>query len=94
VVSLVKDRKQPILPEEIKIVEAALCRHPKGNNYRVAAKGKQITVYEQMGPDAEALAETFGAMLPMYSRQDLLDGMRAILDKNVQYSPMLHFELL
>ena len=33
-------------------------------------------------------------MLPIYSRQDILDGMRAILDKNAQYSPMLHFELL
>ena len=33
-------------------------------------------------------------MLLIYSRQDLLDGMRAILDKNAQYSPMLHFELL
>lgn len=94
VVSLVKDRKQPILPEEIQVVEAALHRHPKGNNYRVSAKGKQITVYERMGPDAEAMADIFGETLPMYSRQDILDGMRAILDKNAQYSPMLHFNLV
>jgi len=53
VVSLVKNRQQPILPEEIAIVESALHCHPKGNNYRVAAKGKQITVYERMGPDAD-----------------------------------------
>jgi hypothetical protein len=60
----------------------------------VAAKGKQITVYERMGPDVEAVADTFGKMLPMYSRQNLVDGMRAILDKNIHYSPMLHFTLV
>lgn len=94
VVSLVKDRKQLILPEEIKLIEAALRRHPKGNNYRVSAKGKQITVYERLGSDAEHMAEIFGKTLTMYSRQELLEGMQAMLDKNAQYSPMLHFNLV
>lgn len=94
VVSLVKDRKQLILPEEIQLVEDALRRHPKGNNYRVSAKGKQITVYERLGPDAEKMAEIFGKTLHMYLRQDLLEGMQAMLDKNAQYSPMLHFNLV
>lgn len=94
VVSLVKDRQQFIQPEEIQAVEAALHRHPKGKNYRVSAKGKQIIVYERLGPDAESLAEIFGKTFPMYSRQELLDGMQAMLDKNAQYSPMLHFNLV
>jgi hypothetical protein len=94
VVSLVKDRQQVIRPEEIQLVEDALRRHPKGNNYRVSAKGKQIILYERLGPDAEKMAEIFGKTLPMYSRQDLLDDMRALLDKNAQYSPMLHFNLV
>ena len=97
VVSLVKDRKQLILPEEIQVIEAALHRHPKGNNYRVSVKGKQITVYERLGPDAEDMAEiglALGKTLPMYSRQGLLEGMQALLDKNAQYSPMLHFNLV
>ena len=94
VVSLVKDRKQSSLPEEIKMVEAVLHRHPKGNNYRLAAKGNQITVYERMGSDGEAMADIFGETLPMYSQQNILDGMRAIVEKNAQYSPMLHFILV
>jgi hypothetical protein len=94
VVSLVKDRQQIILPEEIQILETALRRHPKGNKYRVSAKGKQITVYERQGPDAEELGDIFGATLPMFSRQDILERTRAILDKNAQHSPMLHFILV
>ncbi len=94
VVSLVKDRKQVIRPEEIQLVEDALRRHPKGNNYRVSAKGKQIILYERLGPDAKDMAEIFGKTLPMYSRQELLEGMQAMLDKTAQYSPMLHFKLV
>lgn len=94
VVSLVKDRKQIIRPEEIQLVEDALRRHPKGNNYRVSAKGKQIILYERLGPDAEDMADIFGKTLLMYSRQEPLEGMQALLDKNAQYSPMLHFKLV
>jgi len=94
IVSLVKDRKQLILPEEIQVIEVALHRHPKGNNYRVSAKGKQIIVYERLGPDAEDLAKIFDKTLPVYSWQELLEGMQAILDRNAQYSPMLHFNLV
>jgi len=94
VVSLAKDRTPVIQLEEIQVIEAALRRHPKGQDYRVSAKGKQIIVYERMGPDAEQMVEIFGKTLPMYSQQELLDGMRAVLDKNAQYSPMLHFNLV
>jgi hypothetical protein len=94
VVSLVKDGKQVIRPEEIQLVEDALRRHPKGNNYRVSAKGKQIIVYERLGPDVEDMADIFGKTLSMYSRQELLEGVQALLDKNAQYSPMLHFNLV
>jgi len=94
VVSLVKDRKQIIQPEEIQIIETALRNHPKGNNYRVSAKGIQIIIYERQRPDAEDMVEIFGKNLLMYSRQELLDGMRAILDKNAQYIPMLYFILV
>ena len=93
IVSLVKDRPQVIWTEEIQLVEEALRRRPKGDNYRVAAKGKQITVYERLGPAAEEMAEVFGGILP-YSRQEILKGMKALLDKNAQYSPMLHFKLV
>ncbi len=39
------------------------------------------------------MAEVFGGILP-YSRQEILKGMKALLDKNAQYSPMLHFKLV
>lgn len=94
VVSLVKDRTPIIQLEEIQVIETTLRRHPKGQDYRVSAKGKQIIVYERMGPDAEQMVEIFGKTLPMYSQQELLEGMRAVLDKNAQYSPMLHFNLV
>ena len=94
VVSLVKDRQPLILPEEIHLVEDALRRHPKGNNYRVSAKGKQVIIYERLGADAEDMANIFGKTLLMYSRQELLEGIQALLDKNAQYSPMLHFNLV
>lgn len=93
-VSLVKDSKQAILPEEIQVVEEALRRHPKGNDYRVGAKGKLIIVYERLGSDPEELVDIFDKVLPMFSRQQLLDHMREIADKNAQYSPMLHFKLV
>jgi hypothetical protein len=94
VVTLVKDRQQIIRPEEIQVVETALRNHPKGNNYRVSAKGKQIIVYERQGPDAEDMVKILGKNLPMFSRHELLDRMGAILDKEAQYSQMLHFILV
>jgi hypothetical protein len=94
VVSLVRDCKQIILPEEIQLVEKAISAHPKGTNYRVSAKGKQIIIYERLGPDAEDMADIFGKTMPMYSRQELVEDVQAMLDKNAQYSPMLHFKLV
>ena len=38
IVSLVRDRPPQIRPEEVAAVEAALRRHPKSRNYRVAVK--------------------------------------------------------
>ena len=58
------------------------------------AKGKQIIVHERLGPNAEDMADIFGSSLPIYTRQKHLEGMLAMLDKNAQYSPMLHFKLV
>ena len=40
IVSLVKDRPQLIMPQEVAGVEAILARHPKGRDYRVAVQKK------------------------------------------------------
>jgi hypothetical protein len=55
VVSLVKARPSQILPEELAAVEAAVGRHPKARDYRVADKRDRIEVYEWVGPDADEL---------------------------------------
>jgi hypothetical protein len=93
VVSLVKDQKQLILPKEIQIVEAGLRRHPEGNNYRIAVKGKQIILYERQGPEAEVLVNILGN-LPRVSRKEMVSKMEELLEKNAEYSPMLRFKLV
>lgn len=94
VVSLVKDRKPVILPEEVQLVEQALRRHPKGNDYRVAVKGKMIIVYERLGWNLGKTVEVFSQALPYYSREELQSSVRAFIDRNARYSPMLHFKLV
>ncbi len=94
IVSPVKDRQQLIFPEEIQLVEEALRHHPKGNHYRVSARGKQIVLYERLGPEAEDMADIFGKTLPMYSRRELIKSIQETLDTHAQYRPMLHFKLV
>lgn len=78
VVSLIKDRPQLILAQEVASVEAALDRHPKGRDYRVAVKKNQIVIYEPPGPDVETLSAQIDytqrqawfppEMIPIYPR--------------------------
>src|SRR3989304_1657917 len=49
IVSLVKARPQLIRPEESASVDAALKKHPKAKNYRLAIKNDQIMIYEGIG---------------------------------------------
>src|SRR5713101_465280 len=55
VVSLVKDRPSLIQPEEVAAIEEAVQQHPEARRYRVAVKHERIEIYEQVGPDYEAL---------------------------------------
>src|SRR5947209_10638792 len=55
VVSLAKDRPSLIQPEELAAIEAAVRHHPRSRQYRVADKHDRIEVYEQVGPDYDAL---------------------------------------
>ncbi len=65
IVSLIKDRPQLILPQEVAHVEAAINRHPKARDYRVAVQKNQIVVYERLGPDVETLVALFGDFSPL-----------------------------
>ncbi len=91
VVSLVKDRPALIQPEEVAAVEAAVQQHPEARRYRVAVKGKRIEVYEQVGPDYNALVSEL--RIPVLSRPDLAEELRALEERHAQYTPVLRFTL-
>src|SRR5215472_6807295 len=92
VVSLVKDRPALIQPEEVTAVEAAVQQHPQARRYRVAVKGNRIEVYEQVGPDYNALVSEL--RIPGLSRPGLAEELRALEERHAQYTPVLRFTLL
>jgi hypothetical protein len=92
VVSLVKERPSPIQPEEVAAIEAAVQQHPEARRYRVAVKGNRIEVYEQAGPDYNALVSELH--LPGLSRPGLAEQLRAMEERHAHYTPVLRFTLL
>jgi hypothetical protein len=92
VVSLVKDRPALIRPEEMASVEAAVQRHSEARRYRVAVKGNRIEIYEQVGPDYNALVNDLH--LPGLSRPGLAEELRDLEERHAHYTPVLRFTLL
>jgi hypothetical protein len=93
VVSLVKDRPQLILPQEVASTEAALARHPKSRDYRVAVHQNQIVIYERLGPDVEKLSDILGNLSPLPS--DIVKKrLQEQLDKMARFNPILRFTLI
>lgn len=92
VVSLVKDRPSPIQPEEVAAIEAAVQQHPEARRYRVAIKHDRIEIYEQVGPDYNALlGELHMANL---SRSGLSERLQAMEERHARHTPVLRFILL
>lgn len=92
VVSLVKDRPSPILPEEIAAVEAAISRHPKPRNYRVSTKQDRIEIYERVGVDTDELIAEFMGGHTLFPGQ--IDRLHEVRDRRAQFTPVLRFILL
>jgi len=92
VVSLVKARPQIIHPEETAVVEAAVRRHPKARNYRVAVKHDQIIIYERIGPDADALMDIF-SQFAVFTPQRSKEHVEDFLDRSAQFTPIMRFIL-
>ena len=92
VVSLVKERPSLIQPEEVAAIEAVVRQHPEARRYRVAVKGNRIEVYEQVGPDYNALVSEL--RIPGLSRPGLAEKLRALEERHAQYTPVLRFTLL
>ncbi len=93
VVSLVKERPSPIQPEEVAAIEAAVQQHPEARRYRVAVKHDRIEIYEQVGPDYNALVSELHNMTGL-SRPDLAERLQAVEERHAQYTPVLRFILL
>ena len=92
VVSLVKDRPSQIQPEEVAAVEAVVKQHPQARLYRVAVKQNRIEIYEQSGPDYDALFRDL--RIAGLSRPGLAEQLRAQEERHAQYAPVLRFNLL
>ena len=92
VVSLVKDRPALIQPEEVAVIEAAVQQLPEARRYRVAVKHDRIEIYEQIGPDYNALVSELH--IPGLSRPGLAEELRALEERHAQYTPVLRFILL
>ena len=93
VVSLVKNRPQLILPQEIANVEAVLARHPKSRDYRVAVQKNRIVIYERLGPDMETLSTIFGNISGLQS-DTVKMRLQEQLDRMARFSPILRFVLV
>ena len=94
IVSLVRDRPAQILPQELAAVEAAVGRHPKSHNYRVAVKRNRIEVYERVGPDADDVLNIFTKIgLGDPGMRHRIEGLRADMDRRAQFTPALRFIL-
>ncbi len=92
VVSLVKVRPSLIQPDEVKAIEAEVQQHPEARRYRVAVKGKRIEVYEQVGPDYNALVSEMH--ITGLSRPGLAEQLQALEERHARYTPVLRFTLL
>jgi hypothetical protein len=92
VVSLVKERPSLIQPEEMAAIEAEVQRHPEARRYRVAVKHDRIEIYEQVGPDYNALVSELH--IPGLSRPGLAEELQALEERHAQYTPVLRFTLL
>lgn len=90
-VSLVKDRPSLIQPEEVKAVEVAVQQHPEAHRYRIAVKHNRIEIYENIGPDFNALLgklQAFGLSSSDEAR------LLAEEERFARYAPVLRFILL
>jgi hypothetical protein len=91
-VSLVKDRPAQIRPEEVAAVEAAVQRHPKSYNYRVAVKDNRIEIYERVGPDLDEFITGLGKVGLLVPGR--AGGLRELLEDRARFTPVLRFILV
>ena len=90
IVSLVKLCPHLIRPEETESVKAALARHPKARNYRMAVKDKMIVIYELMGLDMDKMMELFEGFPVLPNARERLEEEK---ERHDQFAPVMRFIL-
>jgi hypothetical protein len=97
VVSLARERPARFSAAEVAAVEAAVRRHRRASEYRVAALPDAILVYERLGPGAEELLRDLGMAGLGRDRlggREAAASIREILERHAQYAPVLRFRLV
>ncbi len=86
IVSLIRMQPNLLSAEDVTAVEAILQAHPQAKRYRVSIQSKQITIYEQVGPDLAELAAGFGRAFD----SDTIERMQ---NRYAQFQPIMRFLL-
>jgi len=92
VVSLAKDRPSLIQPEEVAAVEAEVKQHPEARRYRIAVKHNWIEIYEQVGPNFDALFSQ--PQTAFLFDPGLASRLQSEEEHYAHYTPVLRFTLL
>lgn len=95
IVSLSKARPKLLQDDEVNTVRTAIEKHPEGRKYRVDIKSKEITIYEQVGPDMRDLAVMLseGLGFPGVIPEDFNERLEKEHDIYTQYTPVMRFTL-
>jgi hypothetical protein len=80
------------MPEERAAFDQAVANHPMARNYRVDIKGKQIIVFENTGPDMDAILLAFQQAMPIPRIR--VDAFLAKAENFKHFSPILRFTLI
>lgn len=95
IVSLAKARAKLLMEQEVAIVKSAIRKHPQAKKYRFDVKSKEVTIYEQVGPDLQELATMMvtefgfpGAITDDFNRR--IEEEHKIY---TQYTPIMKFIL-
>lgn len=95
IVSLSRSRPKLLLEQEIAIVEEAIKKHLQGGKYRLGVKPKEMTVYEQVGPDFQEIATMLAGELgfPGVIRDDFTRRLEEERNTYAQYTAVMKFVL-
>jgi hypothetical protein len=95
VMSLSKVRPKYLSEHEIAVVKSAIQNHPEAKKYRIDVKSKEITIYEQVGPDLQEIATMIATE---FGFQEMItdDFNRRMEEQHniyTQYTPIMKFIL-